>query len=79
MNEKLTGVFHDISLEVGGSHYPTINPDLQRQYGQKIVARIIDMIDKEMNRAFESGDIETWSTLSALALEILDHFDLEIE
>ena len=37
MNEK----FKQFSLEAGGSHYPTINPQLQQRYGELILQECI--------------------------------------
>ena len=41
MNTK----FHDISLAVGGAHYPTVNPHLQQRFGETIVQQVNDRID----------------------------------
>ena len=37
MNEKLK----QFSLEAGGSHYPTINPQLQQRFGELILQECI--------------------------------------
>ena len=37
MNEK----FKQFSLEAGGSHYPTINPQLQQRFAELIVQECI--------------------------------------
>lgn len=37
MNEK----FKQFSLEAGGSHYPTINPQLQQRFGELILQECI--------------------------------------
>jgi hypothetical protein len=40
MNE----VFKRLSLEAGGSHYPTINPNLQQRFGELIVKECIEKL-----------------------------------
>lgn len=37
MNER----FQKLSLEAGGSHYPSINPELQQRFGELIVQECI--------------------------------------
>lgn len=74
MNEK----FKEFSLLAGGSHYPSINPNFQQQFGELIIQRIIEMLDQEIEHAYEVEDINTASTLQALALSILDEFDIEL-
>lgn len=74
MNER----FKQISLMAGGSHYPTINPSMQQRFGELIVQRMIEMLDKEIELAYEVEDIATAATLQALALTILDEFDMEM-
>lgn len=41
MNE----IFKQLSLQAGGSHYPTINPQLQQQFGELIVRECIDIVE----------------------------------
>jgi hypothetical protein len=42
MNER----FKQLSLEAGGSHYPTINPQMQQRFGELIVAECIAICNK---------------------------------
>lgn len=74
MNEA----FKQLSLMAGGSHYPTVNPAMQQQFGESIVLRILERIEAEIEHAYEVEDIGTAATLQALAIEILDDFDMEI-
>ena len=74
MNEA----FKQLSLLAGGSHYPTINPDLQQQFGELIVRKIVERIEKEIDTAWDQEQIYATSTLQALVLEILDDFDMEM-
>ena len=41
MNEK----FKQFSLEAGGSHYPTVNPQLQQKFGEMIVQECINIAE----------------------------------
>ena len=75
MNEK----FAQISLAVGGSHYPSINPQLQQQFGEAVVKHIVNRIEEEIDLALEQQQGHTWATLQALVIQILDDFDMEVE
>lgn len=72
MNEK----FKQLSLMAGGAHYPTINPNMQQQFGELIVRKIVERIEAEMNLAWEQEEVYAGATLSALVLTILDDFDM---
>ena len=74
MNET----FKQLSLLAGGAHYPTINPNLQQQFGELIVRKIVERIEKEIDTAWDQEQIYATSTLQALVLEILDDFDMEM-
>ena len=74
MNKK----FQQFSLEAGGSHYPTINPDLQQKFGEAIVQHIVAKLDEEVSLALEQQQGHTWATLQALVIQILDDFDMEL-
>lgn len=41
MNE----IFKELSLQAGGSHYPTINPQLQQKFAELIVGQMLDITD----------------------------------
>jgi hypothetical protein len=36
---------HDIALEVGGSHYPAVNPDLHKQMVRAVIDECVRAID----------------------------------
>ena len=74
MNEK----FAQISLAVGGSHYPSINPQLQQQFGEAVVKQILTRIEHEIGLAYDQDQPYAAATLEALAIQILDDFDMEI-
>ena len=70
--------FKQISLAVGGSHYPSINPQLQQRFGEEVVKRIVNRIEHEIGIAFNQNEVYATATLQALVIEILNDFDLEI-
>jgi hypothetical protein len=70
--------FKQISLAVGGSHYPSINPQLQQRFGEEVVKRIVNRIENEIDIAFNQNEVYATATLQALVIEILNDFDLEI-
>jgi hypothetical protein len=43
MNER----FKHLSLMAGGSHYPTINPDMQQRFGELIVEECCKVLGTE--------------------------------
>lgn len=74
MNER----FKHLSLMAGGAHYPTVNPALQQKFGESIVLHCLERMEQEIAHAYEVEDIATAATLQALALTILDDFDMEV-
>jgi hypothetical protein len=42
MNKKL---LEEFQLQAGGSHYPTINPDLQAAFAKEIVKYCINLVE----------------------------------
>ena len=40
MNE----IFKKLSLEAGGSHYPTINPQLQQKFAELVIAETLQAV-----------------------------------
>lgn len=48
MNER----FKQLSLMAGGSHYPSINPDMQQRFGELIVEECIQELLKWKGEPF---------------------------
>ena len=67
-------IFERISLAAGGSHYPTINPDLQQKFGELIVQQVMDCIQHRVNNS--QSPLEA-TALCELQDEILAAFELE--
>jgi len=38
-------VYHDIALQVGGSHYPEVGGELLEKFGEMVVQRCIDILE----------------------------------
>lgn len=56
--------------------------DLERfakEFSKLVVADIVDKLDQEIDTATDQGEIWTASTLQAFSLDILDHFDMELD
>lgn len=48
------------------------------KFAQLVVEHVLERLEHEIDHAYEVGDINTAATLQALALNILDDFDMEI-
>jgi len=48
-------IFKNLSLMAGGSHYPSVNPRLQEQYGQLIVNECIKILQEREIRNSNSA------------------------
>lgn len=67
MNER----FAEISLAVGGSHYPTVNAALQQRFGEMVVQQCCKILTDNVEVALDaSGNIVYPEEL------ILKHFGL---
>ena len=84
MNEKIK----QLAVQAGMVEYPTgINIKENtlwgdrniNQFAQLIVEHILTKIDSEIELAYEQEQEWTAATLQALALEILEDFDMEID
>jgi hypothetical protein len=72
MNEK----FEQLSLMAGGSHYPTINPDLQQRFGESIVQQICEIVIKAIDTAIDANNQELAQSLQTVHDQILAEFGL---
>lgn len=53
--------FKQLSLMAGGSHYPSINPDLQQRFGELIVQECIEQLLEWKNEPFPFDEhTATW-------------------
>lgn len=54
MNEKLK----ELSLQAGGAHYPSINPDVQEQFALLLIDECIDAVkNTNKHHAFTTFDL----------------------
>ena len=54
MNEKL----NEISLQAGGAHYPSINPDVQEQFARLLIDECLDAVkNTNKHHAFTTFDL----------------------
>jgi hypothetical protein len=68
MNER----FKHLSLMAGGSHYPSINPDLQQKFAELIVRECASIADTERDTSLGCGYIT-----KTKGMLILEHFGIE--
>lgn len=68
MNEQ----FKQISLMAGGSHYPSINPDLQQKFGELIIEECCKVLSTETIRHDGYGYNQ-----HALYQKIREHFGIK--
>lgn len=55
--------------------------DLSRfaeEFSKLVVADIVNKLDREIETAIDQEEIWTSSTLQAISIDILDHFDMEL-
>lgn len=67
-------IFQDLSLAAGGSHYPTINPDLQQRFGELIIDKVLDIVHVKIEASHLPVEV---AALSELKQQILDQFELQ--
>jgi len=74
MNKELLKKFQ---LQAGGSHYPSINPDMQLSFAQQIVKECIDAVRNTDTRhaytTFDKGLID--ATVERSVKSIKERFD----
>lgn len=74
MDAGMNKIFEKISLAAGGSHYPTINPDLQQKFGELVIERVIDCINAKIHST--ASPMEA-TALCELQNDVLTAFELE--
>lgn len=65
MNE----ILKKLSLDAGGSHYPSINPQLQQKFAELVIEECIDILNQRNDHAVIVNSIK----------EIKEHFGLQNE
>ena len=51
-------ILHNFSLQAGGSHYPTVNPQMQEAFARMIIETCAELANRDSPAPFEShGDL----------------------
>jgi hypothetical protein len=73
MNKKLK----ELSLQAGGSHYPTINTAMQEKFAELIINECIEAVKNTKAHALTTYDKDlVQSTVENCAESIRKHFEL---
>ena len=79
INEKIKQVADEARLVQVDGHWRYASGDeYDQRFCQLIVERILERVEKEIAVAYDQDEQWTAATLEALALEILDDFDMEL-
>ena len=57
-----------LQLEAGGSHYPTINPDMQQRFAELIIQECVQVLDSH-------EPLNTWTKRYSTLVK--EHFGVE--
>ena len=72
-------LLHKLSLEAGGSHYPTVNADLQEKFAKLVIAECIKAVQrtdrKLAHTTYDSSVVE--GTIQLSIKSINEHFNFE--
>jgi hypothetical protein len=75
MNQTIKDLVHEIGTDVSGKWMGIDNVE---NLVRLVVERILDKMETEIELAYTQDQTWTASTLEALALEILDDFDMDL-
>jgi hypothetical protein len=71
-------VLEEISLQAGGSHYPTINPLMQEAFARMIIAKCVGIVKTSgtgcAHTTFDLGIVDC--TREQIAAAICEHFQV---
>jgi hypothetical protein len=67
---------HNFSLQAGGSHYPTINPQMQEAFANMIVNECIRLAEEEEDRFNAMGEADLAYAMQNYQLMLKQHFGL---
>ena len=73
----LNPILHNFSLQAGGSHYPTINPQMQEAFADMIVNECIRLAEDEEGRFIEMGEADLAYAMQNYQLMLKQHFGLD--
>jgi hypothetical protein len=69
-------VLKNFSLQAGGSHYPSINPDMQEAFANMILNECIKLAEKEEDRYFEMGEVQLAFVMQNFQALVRHHFEM---
>lgn len=73
MNKKL----EELSLQAGGSHYPSINTAMQEKFAELIINECIEAVKNTKAHALTTYDKDmVQSTIDRCANSIRNHFEI---
>lgn len=71
-------IYHNIALQVGGSHYPTVGGDLLEKFGDALVKEVLQTIDNSPKHCaittFDKGMVDC--TIQEMTKKIKDRFNV---
>jgi len=67
---------HNFSLQAGGSHYPSINPNMQQAFGNMIIEECIRLAEQEEDRFLEIGETDLAYAMQNYQLLLRQHFGI---
>lgn len=72
----MTPLLQNFSLQAGGSHYPTVNPQMQEAFANMIVNECIRLAEQEEDRFLEMGEPDLGYAMQNYQMLLKQHFGL---
>jgi hypothetical protein len=70
-------ILKNFSLQAGGSHYPSINPNMQEAFAKLIVDKCIQLAEQEEDRYLEMGETDLAYAMANYQALIKQHFGVD--
>jgi hypothetical protein len=67
-------VLKNLSLQAGGTHYPSINPKMQEAFANLILNQCIQLAEQEEDRYLEMGETDLAYAMENYQLMLKQHF-----
>lgn len=67
---------HKFSLEAGGSHYPSINPNMQEAFAKLIVKECMNLAEQEAERFYNMDERDLASAMLNYRELLKQHFEI---
>ena len=72
-------ILHNFSLQAGGSHYPSINPQMQQAFAMMIIKECIKLAEQEEDRFLEMSEVDLAYAMQNFQELLKDHFGIKNE